>query len=96
MTRTNHPFREKYNVQVDYSFSSVTERHSTQSQKKNQNMHLNGNIMQWIGQNKLLRTVKSYIYKYTHVNTGNNIYEILFIHIYLILYIYIYAYNFKF
>lgn len=52
--------------------------------------------MQWIGQNKLLRTVKSYIYKYTHVNTGNNIYEILFIHIYLILYIYIYAYNFKF
>lgn len=67
MTRTDHAFREKYNIQVDYYFSCVMERHSTLSQKKNQNMHLNGNTMQWIGQNKPLRTVKSYIYTHTYM-----------------------------
>lgn len=59
-TRKDHPFREKYCVKEDYSLSSVIERHSTWSQKKNQNTHLNVNIVKRIGQKNSLRTVKNY------------------------------------
>lgn len=69
MTRKDHPFREKYCVKEDYSLSSVMERHSTWSQNKNQDMHLNGNIVKWIGQKKPLRAIYVYTYIHIHVHT---------------------------